>query len=282
MIFFNQMPVFPLLLTTGAIELSYHQVFIACGLVLVAGILSLFFRLGLEKQLLIASLRTVVQLSLVGYVLAWVFKLETLWAVALVAALMVSIASHTAAGRPARTYTGAYILTFINLFLCASLTVFVVTSLIIGNSPWYKPQYMIPLLGMILGNSLNGISLCLDHLLETLVLKKAEVEMQLAHGASSWEAAQDAISDSVNRGIIPIINSMMVVGVVTLPGMMTGQILQGADPHKAVKYQIMVMFMISATTMTCCIISAFLTFKIVFNAQHQLDLSRIRIQNKKL
>jgi putative ABC transport system permease protein len=99
--------------------------------------------------------------------------------------------------------------------------------------------------------------------------------MELAHGATRWEAARDVLRDAVRRGMIPIINSMMVVGVVSLPGMMTGQILAGADPLRAVKWQIVVMFMIAAATSLGCIAVAMLTYKRLFNARHQLAVDLI-------
>src|SRR3569623_2692060 len=110
--------------------------------------------------------------------------------------------------------------------------------------PWYSPQYAIPLLGMILGNTLNGISLGLDRLGGELSGRRAPVEALLALGATRWEAARGPIRQAVRTGLIPTINAMMVVGIVSLPGMMTGQILAGADPVEAVKYQIVMMFLI--------------------------------------
>jgi putative ABC transport system permease protein len=123
---------------------------------------------------------------------------------------------------------------------------------------------------MVLGNSLTGISLCLDTLLEALSERRAYVETELALGASRWEAVREPLAQSVRRGLIPIINSMMVVGLVSLPGMMTGQILQGADPLQAVKYQIVVMFMIAASTSLGCMTMALLVYRRLFNERHQL------------
>ena len=127
-----------------------------------------------------------------------------------------------------------------------------------------------PLLRMILGNGLTGLSLSLDHLLETLSEGRAKIETDLAHGASAWEAARDPIRAAVRRGLIPIINAMSVVGIVSLPGMMTGQILAGADPIDAVKYQIVVMFMIAGATSLGTMAMTWLVFRRLFNEKHQL------------
>jgi putative ABC transport system permease protein len=103
-----------------------------------------------------------------------------------------------------------------------------------------------------------------------LAERRAEVEMELSHGATRWEAARTPLRDAVRRGMIPIINAMMVVGLVSLPGMMTGQILAGADPLEAVKYQVVIMFMIAGATSMGCIGMALLVYRRLFNEKHQL------------
>jgi len=165
------------------------------------------------------------------------------------------------------------------LAVSGALTTTVVTQAVIGVRPWYEPQYVIPLAGMVLGNALNGISLCLDQLLETLDERRELIETALALGATSWEAARDVLRDAVRTGMIPNINSMSVAGIVALPGMMTGQILAGSDPVQAVAYQIVVMFMIAAATSLGCMIIALLTFARMFNRSHQL-LSEDIVQRK--
>jgi len=259
----------------GAIDLSVLDLTIATALILVAGGVSLSLRLGLEKRLAIAAARTIVQLLLIGYVLRWVFGIDKGIVLVPVVAVMIIAASRAAVQRPSHTFHGAAWRALLTLVCSGLVTTFMVTRVIINVEPWYKPQYMIPLLGMVLGNSLTGISLCLDHLLQQLKDKHAQIEMELAHGATRWEASREVLGDAVRRGMIPIINSMMVVGVVSLPGMMTGQILAGADPLVAVKYQIMVMFMIAAAASLGCILTALLVYKRLFNRRHQLEADLI-------
>ena len=259
----------------GLIELSTVDLVVAAGLVLVAGCVSVALRLGLERRLAVAAARTIVQLMLIGYVLKWVFQANTFLVIAPVMAIMIVAASRAAVQRPSRTFAGSAWLAFVTLVLSGLLTTFLVTRVIVGVEPWYQAQYAIPLLGMILGNGLTGVSLCVDHLLQELSQRRDLIEMELAHGATRWEAARDVVADAVRRGMIPIINSMMVVGIVSLPGMMTGQILAGADPVRAVKYQVMVMFMISAATSLGCIIIALLAYRRLFNAKHQLEVDLI-------
>lgn len=262
-------------LPSHAIDLSTADLLVSAALVVAAGLVSVLLRLNLERRLGVAALRTVIQLLLVGYILRFVFQLETWWAVAPVILVMIVAASVAAVRRSSRTYAQANLLAFVTLLLTGLLTTYSVTGLVIGVRPWYLPQYLIPLLGMVLGNGLTGISLCLDALLESLSERSQEVEMELSLGATRWEAALPPLREAVRRGMIPIINSMMVVGVVSLPGMMTGQILAGAEPTEAVKYQIVVMFMIAAATSLGCISIGLLTCRQLFNDRHQLRGERI-------
>lgn len=259
----------------GAIPLGGGDLAIAAGLVLLAGTVSLVLRLGLERRLAVASARTVIQLLLVGHILRFVFQVQTVWAIAAIALLMVAVAARTAVARPARTYARAGTHAFVTLVLTGLITTTAVTATVIRVDPWYHPQYLIPLLGMVLGNGLNGISLSLDHLLEAFVTRQAEVEMELSLGASRWEAARDPIREAVRRGMIPIVNTMTIVGIVSLPGMMTGQILAGADPVEAVLYQIVVMFTLAGATALGCMSLALLAYRRLFDAAHRLRLDRV-------
>jgi putative ABC transport system permease protein len=261
---------------TGALPLDALDLLVATALVLVAGAVSLALRLGLERRLALASVRTVVQLLLIGYVLEWVFAVDVPWAILGVLAVMIAAAGRAAVHRVSRTFRGAHLASFATLAITGTATTFTVTGAVIGVEPWWRPQYVIPLLGMVLGNSLTGISLCLESLLESLDADRDRIECELSLGATRWEAVRDPLAEAVRRGMIPIINSMMVVGIVSLPGMMTGQILAGADPMPAVKYQIVVMFMIAAATSLGCIVVALLVYRRLFNERHQLLAERIR------
>jgi putative ABC transport system permease protein len=264
----------------GVLPLSAFDLAVASLLVVVAGLVSLGLRLGLEGRLAWAALRTVVQLLLIGYVLKWVFNLNDPLLLGLVVLVMLGAAARAAVGRPAKTFSGLGWRAVLVLAATGLLTTYAVTGVIIDVRPWWRPQYMIPLLGMILGNSLNGISLCLDELLERLTERRAAVEMELALGATRWEAARTPLREAVRRGMIPILNAMMVVGIVALPGMMTGQILAGADPLEAVKYQIVVMFMLAAATALGCVGVALLVYLRLFNVRHQLDTSIVRARRR--
>ena len=261
--------------TAGAIDLGTLDLVIGAALVLIAGGVSVLLKLGLEKRLAIAAVRVIVQLLAVGYVLKWVFELSNIWLILAMVLLMCIAAARAGSRRPQRALPGAFYQMFGTLVISGVITTLIVVAVIIRVDPWWKPQYLIPLLGMVLGNSMNGVSLAMDGLLERLAERRDEIEMQLGLGATRWEAAQEALGAAVKRAMIPVINSMTVVGIVLLPGMMSGQILAGADPFEAVKYQIVVMFMIGATTSLSCIIFVMWTYFRLFTQHHQLDVSMI-------
>jgi putative ABC transport system permease protein len=227
------------------IELGPQQLAIATSLIFVAGVVSMVLRLGVERRLGLAALRTVIQLGLLGVILERIFALRNPVLVVALVLLMTVFAAREAVGRASRRYRGI----LVDAWLTMAATCFVVggmvTQAVVGVDPWYEPQYIIPLFGMILGNSLTGISLCLDRFMDHLEMRASEVELRIAFGANRREALAAPLRDAVRTGMIPIINAMAAAGVVSLPGMMTGQILAGSPPLQAVAYQIVVMFMIA-------------------------------------
>lgn len=260
----------------GYIELTYWQVAVGAALILVNGAISVGLGLGLHRRLLVAAVRTVVQLALVGFVLEWVFSLSLWYGVVALMLAMVVVAGLAAVGRTERRYTGMHLDSIVSLWSSSWLITGVALFGIVQVEPWYRPQYAIPLLGMLLGNTLNGISLGLDRFGTELVGQRGRVEALLSLGATRWEAALPRVRDAVRTGTIPILNSMMVVGVVSLPGMMTGQILAGIDPIEAVKYQIVIMFMIASATALGTVGVVLLSYLRLFDRWHRLRLERLR------
>ena len=133
--------------------------------------------------------------------------------------------------------------TSISVFFSGFLLTSLVTSLV-GVQPWHEPRYFIPLGGMILGNSMNGIVLAYHRYFKEISLRRDEIMELLSLGASSWESARDSIRSALQAGLIPAINSTATAGIVWIPGIMTGQVLSGIDPLQAARYQILVFLMI--------------------------------------
>ncbi len=220
---------------------------LASTLVLVAVATSLALQLGVARRLLIGAVRTVVQLVLIGLVLEEIFALERAWVVVALLVAMLLFAGREVVARTDRRYRGVWLDAVLTMAVVGAGIGSVVTQVVVGADPWYEPRYTIPLVGMILGNTLNGVSLCLERVLDHLSSRRAEVELRLAYGAARREALRTPIAAAVRAGLVPIVNSMAAVGVVFIPGMMSGQILAGADPLQAVAYQITVMFMLAAS-----------------------------------
>ncbi len=214
----------------------------------IAAGVSIGLRLDLERRMLWAALRATVQLFLVGEILSTLFNDPWAPATFFAMTVMIAAATHQTIVRPKRPLPGATLGSFITLALTGLLTTWIVTRGVLSLEPWYTPRYAIPLLGMILGNGLTGMALTLDGMTTAAYERRARIEADLALGATRFEAMRGPMVDAARVGLTPIINSTTVVGLVAIPGLLTGQILSGADPTQAVRYQLLVMFMIMAST----------------------------------
>jgi len=232
----------------GPIEISWLELAFCSVLLLANGAVSMWLGLGLGRKLLLAGLRTVLQLSLLGLVLVHVFDADNGLLVTGICGLMVFLAAREAVQRAGRSYRGIRRDVFLSLFVAAASSMFFITTMVLKTDPWWTPRYLIPLLGMVLGNGLTGISLGLERCLSSFDEDRASVELWIAAGARPWEAARPTAAKALRAGLIPILNSMSVAGMVTIPGMMTGQILGGTEPGMAARYQIMVLFLIAGAT----------------------------------
>jgi len=261
---------------SSLIELGPLQLAVATLLVVVAGVISLVLRLGIERRLAISAVRTVVQLGLLGLVLERVFSLRHPLVIVGILVLMTIFAAREAASRTSKAYRGIMLDAWLAMAVSCFAVGGVVTQLVVGVDPWYEPQYVIPLIGMILGNSLTGIALGLDRFLDHLSTRHAEIELRLAFGANRREALAAPLRDAVRTGMVPIINAMAAAGIVSLPGMMTGQILAGAPPLQAVAYQIVVMFMIAAAVAGGAMLVVLLAGRHFMGTDAVLRLDRLR------
>lgn len=250
-------------------NLSTLDLAIAASLILINGVLSLCLKLGLGRQLIGAAVRTVVQLLAIGYLLGWVFAFAYWYVVLPLMCLMTLIAGTSAAGRGKLGYRGQRVDSVVSVWVSSWLVTAVGLFAVIRIHPWYEPQYAIPILGMILGNTLTGVSLGIERMTQELTSGRTTVEMILALGGSRWEAAQLAIRQAVRAGMIPTLNQMSVVGIVSLPGMMTGQVLAGESPVDAVRYQIVIMFLIAASSALGTVGAVLLTYRRLFSPEHR-------------
>jgi putative ABC transport system permease protein len=259
-------------------SLTATDIAIAASLILINGVLSLALRLGLERQLVWASIRTVVQLLAIGYLLGWVFEFAYWYVVLPLMCVMTVIAGVSAAGRGKRTYAGQRTDSIVSVWGSSWLITAIGLLVVIRIRPWYEPQYAIPILGMILGNTLTGVSLGIERMMQELSSGRGNIEMILALGGSRWEAAQMAARNAVRAGMIPTLNQMSVVGIVSLPGMMTGQVLAGESPVEAVRYQIVIMFLIAAASALGTVCAVLLTYRRLFSADHRFMMHKLTLR----
>ena len=258
------------------IHLTPADLAVAALFVVAAAGASIALGLGIERRLAVAAVRTVLQLGLLGLVLERVFAVRRPLFVGLMVLAMIGFAGREAVARSRRRYHGIWLDAWLTMALSCLVVGGVVTQVVVGVRPWFDPQYVIPLLGMILGNSLNGISLALERLLEHLDTRQAEVELLLAFGATRSEALREPLQTALRTGLIPITNAMTAAGIVSLPGMMTGQILAGSPPMQAVAYQVVVMFMLAAANAMGSILVSIGATRRLVTAEGVLRLDRLR------
>jgi len=259
------------------IQLDVFDLALAALLVILNGALSIALQLRLERQLFIATLRMIVQLFLVGLVLTTLFTLVSPGWTGLAALAMVLFAGREIMARQDRPLAGLWsygLGTGCMLVAACLVTVFALTTPV-QPEPWYHPRYALPLLGMILGNTMTGISLGLHTLTTGLVRDRVAVEAQLTLGATRRVAMLPVTRAALKSALMPIVNAMAATGLVALPGMMTGQILAGVAPGEAVKYQILIMFLIAGGTglgATAAVLACGLRLS---DRRHRLRLDRL-------
>ena len=254
------------------------QLAAAATLLLLNAIISLRLRLGLGRQILMASVRSVVQLSLLGLVLQWVFAQGTPWTVVAVMVVMTLAAGIESVRRTKHRTRGVWGVGIGVMLVTGALVTMYGVAGVIRIEPWWTPQYVIPILGMVLGNTLTGVSLGLETVLAGFSKQREEVELLLAHGATPQEASQDIVRDAVRVGTLPILNMMVAAGLISIPGMMTGQILGGQDPADAARYQILILFLISGATALGTLSVVWLAARLVFDERGRLRAERIEVR----
>ncbi len=264
------------------ISLLWIDLAVASTLILALALLNMRLRLGQSRQLLVSTGRMFIQLVLVGFILKALFTYQNILIVSVIAIVMIMIAGYEIVSRQHRRFVGGWSFSLgVTSMFVSSLTLAVFALLVlIEPTPWYTPQYAIPLLGMLLGNTMNGISLALDRLTEDAWQQQAAIEGQLMLGKTSREAILLIERASLRSALTPTINAMAVSGIVALPGMMTGQIMAGADPLDAVKYQILIMLLIATGVGFGSLIAVWFGARRLFDHRQRLRLDRLTTVDK--
>jgi putative ABC transport system permease protein len=252
------------------ITLDLTDLVFALGIIGIAIALSLWQKLGLEGQLIYGAGRSLLQLMVVGYILEFIFALDTSWSVMSILAVMLIIAAIVTRNRIGKKIQGLLPTIWLSLIASSVLTIGYIILLIIQPPTWYEPQYLIPLAGMLLGNAMNGASLAGERLVSAIKQNHLEIETHLSLGATPKQAITTYQKDAIRAGLIPTINQMMVVGLVSLPGMFTGQVLAGGNPLDAASYQILILFAIALTNLTSTLLITEGVYRRFFNEEAQL------------
>lgn len=238
----------------------------ASTLVLITLVFSYYQKLKLEKEIIISVIRAVVQLVIVGYILEYMFGLKNPLFTTSLVIFMTLNASYNAAKRGKGIKNGI-IISFLAIF---SGTLITLAILVFSKALKYEPFQIIPVSGMIISNAMVALSLCYKQITSDFKNKRDEVETKLALGADIFPSSVEIIKDAIKTGMIPTVDSAKTLGIVSLPGMMTGLILAGISPVEAIKYQIMVTFMLLSTTTVSSFIACYMCYRSFFNERKQL------------
>ena len=259
------------------IILTWWQLAISATLLLALALILWLRNLGLAGTLLLSACRMTVQLWLLGLILDQVFALESLWPIIGIALIMIAMAGREIGARQKRALAGWWRwLSGTSAAASSSLLISLLLLLcVIQPAPWWDPHYAIPLLGMLLGNTITGIALASDRLTTGAWDHQSAIEAQLCSGASGRQALDGIRREAWRAGLMPTINGMAMAGIVSLPGMMTGQILAGVSPGIAVRYQIMIFLAIGAGTGFGTLLAVEISSKRLIDQRHRLRLRPI-------
>lgn len=241
---------------------------IASVLILVPLLISYKEHLGIEKEVLVSIFRAVIQLTIVGYLLDVIFKLEKpIFIIILVLVMIINASLNTK--KRGNGIENVVKISFISILVATSLTM---TILVLSKAIKFTPNEIIPVAGMVVSNSMVAVGLAYRNLNNSFKSRRDEVEVKLSLGADIKEASKDILRESIKGAIIPTVDSAKTLGIVSLPGMMTGLILGGASPLIAIKFQIMVTFMLLSSVSIVTMMCVYLSYKHFFTDRKQLKI----------
>lgn len=252
-------------------DLTLWQLASAYVFILILLFLVRIKRIPREKEILISTVRMTVQLMIVGYILAYIFRHVYPAFTLIILAFMLLFAIYNIYHRT-RLPLSRSLKKTVALSMATGAIVTLVYFLLVtlSISPWYNPRYVIPIGGMIIGNTMTGVSLGVNTMLEGMYSNRKMVESALMLGATPSEAARPIINQAFDSAMLPTINSMVGMGIVFLPGMMTGQIIAGASPLSAIRYQIAIMLGIVGGVSLTVLLFVHVGYRAFFNERSQL------------
>ncbi|KAL0073129.1 hypothetical protein F4703DRAFT_1899754 [Phycomyces blakesleeanus] len=257
-------------------SLTWVNVAFASSFILINGLISILLGLRLEKSLIISAIRCLIQLTIMGYILEDVFKARHPALVMLMTFVLIILGAYeTVYNKSKLTYKGMFMSVLVSTGFSTLFIGIIGAKWAMRQDPFWIPETFIPTMGMLLGNMMSGMAVALSSCLSSLTTNKEHMETYLACGASRWEAGRSIAIEAVRLAMLPTINQMSVIGLISIPGMMTGQILGGASVMNAVRYQQIIMFLISASTALGVLSAVVACIRVIIDSRHRLRPERI-------
>lgn len=256
---------------SGHLELSLWQILAAYTFVVILLVIVRVKGISREKEIIIASLRMTLQLIIAGYILQFLLQNSRPLYTILTILLMQAFSIYNIQKRVKRKISDKLKKVIAVSMFCGTISALLFfLFVVIRIKPWYDPATFIPIAGMLVGNAMTGISLAVNGLVDSMHLQKDLIEASLMLGAKPKAACKDIIDKTFDAAILPTLNSMLGMGIVFLPGMMTGQILSGVSPHLATRYQIVIMLGILGSVSLAVFLFVEFAYKTFFNEKGQL------------
>ncbi len=251
---------------SASVHLSLGQVAASLALVALAAAISFWRRTDLERDIGIATVRSFVQLTAIGYAIKLIFEADTLWLVLALLTVMVVFGAFTARGR-AKKVPGAFWPLLIGLAIAAATTLGLVVALGIFEA---TPRYLVPVGGMVIGNAMTASAVALNRLGDELSESRAAIEATLALGATAREAAEPFVRRALRSGTITLIDSTKTTGLIFFPGTMVGMLLAGAEPTDAVRLQLVLLYALLGSVAIAALVATGLAYRNFFTPAQQL------------
>ncbi|KAG1821979.1 uncharacterized protein BJ212DRAFT_933489 [Suillus subaureus] len=283
---------------TDTTHLDWGNVGLGFSFILFNGLISTSLQLGVGSSLLSAAIRCVVQLGLVALVLQKVFETNNPWAVGSIACLLNLLGTIEAVVNKSKKRYNHMFSSVLFGMLCSTIPVSIIgIRFAMAVDPFWKPEQYIPIVGMLCGGTISGIVVSVSYVLREIYDNRDKVEMYLAFGASRFEACRPVAREALRLALTPTINQMRfvpskiqaisnsvftldnsVIGIIAIPGMMTGAILGGSSVQQAARLQMVIMFMISASTALASIITTITTLAVVVDSEDRLRPDRVDVR----
>ncbi len=251
-------------------QIGLWQMAVTYVLLLAVFLLATLNRLGMNRELAIAAFRMTVQLFAAGFLLRYLFKFNFWYTSLILLLIMIAFAVSVVLGRIRLKISRLSLILFLSICVAGLSVLAIFVFVIVGHEPWYDARYVIPIGGMIIGNAMTACALVTERFYSEIHGNRQMIETNLALGASSREASNPAFKAAYRAALLPTVASMTGMGIVHLPGMMTGQILSGTEPILAVKYQIAIVVAILSSAALSTLMSLYLIRGRLFNKYHQV------------